>query len=262
MDDFLLLLLASIGVAIVAALSTGVGYLIGCTTTHSAAARKLESVRDLEQRTLRHLSNHRVRLRDARRLLESEHGDVARVIAKLLAFDAEFLREFAAIQRGLEQLAKGSDRVKSKPRQADRVPEGPAPLAECVETDGDPADKEPQRGPAHQDQEPLRTSTDNRQEIRHSCRMPYLIAPYDNGRLPMRGQFREYEGRDISSKGFSFAASSRPDFSSLVVAIGDPPRLKYLTARVANVVEIEEDGRRLHRVGCAFTGRLHNSLFE
>jgi hypothetical protein len=176
---------------------------------------------------------------------------VARALVQLLELDSEILREFLAIKRNPACPKAVASQRRIEPRQADPPHREQAPQAEGNEAGEAPTSNDLRLSP-----------TDCRQEIRHCCRVTHLIAPYDNGRLPTRDQFQAYEGRDISSKGFSFAATSPPSFSSLVVAIGQPPKLTYLTARVANVAEAHENGRRYHRIGCAFTGRLHNSLFE
>jgi hypothetical protein len=92
-----------------------------------------------------------------------------------------------------------------------------------------------------------------RSESRRSRREPYprrqLIAPGVGLRRPRLEEFREERCFDLSASGFSFLAAHPPDYRTLVVALGNPPDLTYLSAEVAHVTP-------LSLVGCRFTGRI------
>lgn len=98
---------------------------------------------------------------------------------------------------------------------------------------------------------------DRRAVVRRRFPRKQYIAPYQNGCLPSRASFKEVVCRDLSEQGFSFLASSAPDFDCVVVALGVSPDFIYMTARVANRVRISEGPSPLFRIGCRFTGRLN-----
>jgi len=99
------------------------------------------------------------------------------------------------------------------------------------------------------------------QDLRTSPRrtFPYrqLIAPMYTGVIPSRNKFFEVPCRDISAGGVSFYLATKPDFDSLLVALGKAPSLSYFTARVMRVSEEVIDDQVMHLVGCRFTGRVH-----
>ena len=98
---------------------------------------------------------------------------------------------------------------------------------------------------------------DRRAVVRRRFPSKQYIAAYHNGCLPSRASFKEVVCRDLSEQGFSFLASSAPDFDCVVVALGVSPDFIYMTARVANRVRISEGPSPLYRIGCRFTGRLN-----
>jgi hypothetical protein len=83
-----------------------------------------------------------------------------------------------------------------------------------------------------------------------------FVAPYHGGCIPSRASFKEVVCRDISEQGFSFLASCQPDFDMLVVALGVPPNVTYMTARIVNRIRVSAVASPLYRIGCRFTGRL------
>lgn len=95
-------------------------------------------------------------------------------------------------------------------------------------------------------------------ERRMSFRRPFTfrqhIAPYHGGSLPGKASFRVVECQDISSTGFSFLSTQLPDFDSLVVALGAPPRLTYLQAHIVNRFPVNDGSMPLYRIGCRFAG--------
>ena len=93
----------------------------------------------------------------------------------------------------------------------------------------------------------------SRSDARRSRREPYprhqLIAPGVCRRRPRLEEFREERCFDLSASGFSFLATHSPDYQTLVVALGNPPNLTYLSAEIAHTTP-------LILVGCRFTGRI------
>ncbi len=98
-------------------------------------------------------------------------------------------------------------------------------------------------------------------ELRSSPRRTFtyrqLIAPMYTGVIPSRNKFFEVPCHDISAGGISFYLNSKPDFDTLLVALGKTPSLTYFTARVVRIVEEVIDGHVMQLVGCRFTGRVH-----
>lgn len=80
--------------------------------------------------------------------------------------------------------------------------------------------------------------TGNQAERRRSVRLPFSavqsIAPYDGSNLPSKTAFRKVHCCDLSTAGVSFLLPHSPDFENVVVALGKPPQLIYVTARLAN----------------------------
>lgn len=124
--------------------------------------------------------------------------------------------------------------------------------------------------------EPAERRTDQRQLFLSKQR----IAPRSGRGLPGESEFVEVACHDLSRGGFSFFLASRPDFDSLVVALGSPPETIYMAAEVTHCEEVlvhgsgkveyvgdlagrrgdEDPGRQgaavMVVVGCRFTERL------
>lgn len=88
------------------------------------------------------------------------------------------------------------------------------------------------------------------------------IASYFGGCLPSRASFKEFVCCDLSERGFSFLASSAPDFDCVVIALGVSPDLIYMTARVANRVRISAGPSPLYRIGCRSIERWRGEHIE
>ena len=88
---------------------------------------------------------------------------------------------------------------------------------------------------------------------------PQTIALVDDGRLPAAEDFFSVQCRDLSSGGVSFYLDAAPQFDRLVVALGVPPDLRYLSARVVHVQEVHLNGFPKHLVGCRFDQRVEIS---
>jgi hypothetical protein len=97
-------------------------------------------------------------------------------------------------------------------------------------------------------------------ELRASPRLGYgfrqQIAPIYGGVLPQKKDFRYVQCHDISRGGFSFYINEAPDYEDLVIALGSPPQLNYLTARVTRAGKEQRESGSVCVVGCRFTGRL------
>jgi PAS domain S-box-containing protein len=97
-------------------------------------------------------------------------------------------------------------------------------------------------------------------ERRRRARLAYpyrqRIAPIIDGKLPAKDEFVEVRCKDIAAGGFSFISAKPPQSEVLVVALGTPPKLTYLTAQVAHVTRVQRDGRRVYLVGCSYIGKV------
>jgi hypothetical protein len=116
------------------------------------------------------------------------------------------------------------------------------------------------------------------EERRGAPRHPFAnrqwIAPYDGSRFPDQSEFSQVRCRDLSRTGFSFVVKEKPEFTSLVVSLGDPPNHMHMAAEIVRIsrvkllggghIEIIDDaseddpdvaaGQTL-LVGCKFNGR-------
>jgi hypothetical protein len=96
---------------------------------------------------------------------------------------------------------------------------------------------------------------------RRSARKPFSrwqwIAPLHSGVLPTLQQFYQVECCDLSNGGISLYVATPPQFSSLVIGLGDPPDMKYVTARIVRVLPMRRNGRDVYQLGCQFMGRIH-----
>ena len=90
---------------------------------------------------------------------------------------------------------------------------------------------------------------------RHPYRCLQLIAPFIDGRLPDKSQFRQVQCVDLLANGFSYLAAEAPSSERLIVVLSLDP----LICLVAHVVRCElrtHDDATLYRVGCRFSGRI------
>lgn len=121
-------------------------------------------------------------------------------------------------------------------------------------------DIQPQKAPPARQPVTAPVTQSSGAERRASARRPFAfrqhVAPYHGGSLPGKASFREVECQDISSTGFSFLSSQLPDFDSLVVALGAPPRLTYLQAQIVNRFPVHDGMAPLYRIGCRFAGQV------
>ncbi|NLS98173.1 MAG: PAS domain S-box protein [Planctomycetaceae bacterium] len=99
--------------------------------------------------------------------------------------------------------------------------------------------------------------TENERRLKPRRPFPYRqsIAYMTGSAYPVENDFFKVRCRDIAAGGFSFVCPNPPQNEKLVVALGSPRHLTYLTARVVHVTEVAEDGKPLQLVGCQYTGR-------
>ncbi len=97
---------------------------------------------------------------------------------------------------------------------------------------------------------------DNRLAPRFAFGAVQRIAIIVDDELPDPDSFESVRCVDISRTGCAFYRRTLPESSDLVVALGDPPDLTYLTARVVQSSMVDRWGHLFFRIGCQFTGRL------
>jgi hypothetical protein len=88
-------------------------------------------------------------------------------------------------------------------------------------------------------------------DILTGARVPFRvaqqIAPLLGDRLPRLSDFFPVMCHDLSIGGVSFLLENRPDFKSVVFAIGNPPTVNYMEARVVHCTEVLVDASRLFK---------------
>ncbi len=97
---------------------------------------------------------------------------------------------------------------------------------------------------------------DRRRRPRRSFAYFQRIAPSIEGRIPPLRMFRRVKCLDISAGGFSFLSSVTPQETDYVVALGNPPVVIHVAARVAHITQTDYEGQPMFLVGCTYTGRL------
>jgi len=113
-------------------------------------------------------------------------------------------------------------------------------------------------GEARQQFQPVdgRVEDEQRTSPRRTYRYSQSIAPMYDRVLPSQDEFFQVTCEDISAGGISFYLAQTPEFKNLVVALGAPPKVTHFAADVVRTFEKELDGRKMHLVGCRFTGRI------
>lgn len=97
---------------------------------------------------------------------------------------------------------------------------------------------------------------DRRRRPRRSFTYYQRIAPMEGSRVPPLRMFRRVKCLDISAGGFSFLSSVAPNATNYVVALGNPPVVINVAARVVHVTPTDSEGQTAYLVGCQYTGRL------
>ena len=95
---------------------------------------------------------------------------------------------------------------------------------------------------------------------RNHARRPFpthqFVAPYLDGKLPALTEFFQVQCHDISPTGFSYLLAKPAEQQSIVVALGSPPNVTYLTARVMHSTMTHSGNMPMFLIGCRFTGRI------
>jgi PAS domain S-box-containing protein len=127
-----------------------------------------------------------------------------------------------------------------------------APLADESDDLPAPARPEPRR------EQPLASPNhlNQRRHARRSYRCPQKIAPLRGAAPPSPEEFFDVLCEDLSAGGFSFYLECEPDFSQVVVALGQSPEITYFTAQVVRHMPKKLQGRPMILVGCRFSGRI------
>jgi hypothetical protein len=94
---------------------------------------------------------------------------------------------------------------------------------------------------------------DSRSAARYAFGVEQRVATMVAGEMPTLDDFQPVRCADISRSGFAFFQTARPDFSSVMLALGLPPEITYLMGRVIHARLIEMCGMLVFRVGCRFT---------
>jgi PAS domain S-box-containing protein len=113
--------------------------------------------------------------------------------------------------------------------------------------------------PQKDDPQPFQATADAMASLRASPRRAFRyrqrVAKYEPDRPPESLKFDEVQFEDISAGGVSFFLDYQPTFETVVLALGAPPNLHYLSARITSVTELMRDGQRAYKIGCRFLDR-------
>jgi len=152
-------------------------------------------------------------------------------------------------ERQAERKAAKAEQIAAQARSASasKQEEKDTPSARGAPPDQPPAEAAALPGPIN---------SERRRRARLSYPYRQRIAPIVDGRLPDDDEFTEIQCNDIAAGGFSFISPKPPQSEMLVVALGTPPNLSYLTAQVAHVTRLQREGRRMYLVGCSYVGRV------
>ncbi len=92
---------------------------------------------------------------------------------------------------------------------------------------------------------------------RHPYRCTQLIAPFVEGRLPDKSQFRQVQCVDLSANGFSYLAAEAPANERLIITLSLDPFICLLAQVVRCELRTQELGV-VYRVACRFSGRIES----
>jgi hypothetical protein len=96
---------------------------------------------------------------------------------------------------------------------------------------------------------------ERRRRPRRSYPFPQMVAPMRGDRLPGSEEFFFVTCNDISVEGFSFLTPRPFPAEALVVALGTPSKLTYLTAQIVHVNRAQHRGQLVYMVGARYSGR-------
>jgi hypothetical protein len=103
--------------------------------------------------------------------------------------------------------------------------------------------------------EPVPSGEERRKRVRRAYPYSQMLAPIIDGKFPDRNEFQLVHCNDIAAAGFSYTTDAPPLYEMVVVALGLPPAVTYVTAQVIHITHQQEGGGWVYRVGCKFTGR-------
>ena len=82
------------------------------------------------------------------------------------------------------------------------------------------------------------------------------VAPMYDDELPAASQFEAVQCGDLSREGFSYVAEQLPTAQMLVVAMGNPPNLRFFSARVVSSPTASRCGKVGYQIECEFVSKL------
>ncbi len=101
-----------------------------------------------------------------------------------------------------------------------------------------------------------KSRSDCRSSPRHEYHYTQWIAPVRSWSKPTPGDFTKVKCGDLSAGGFSMWLDRLPEYRELVVALGKPPAVAYLRARIVHTRDVDRGGCRWYQVGCQFLERV------
>jgi PAS domain S-box-containing protein len=171
-------------------------------------------------------------------------------VGRLRAEEAESHRRLQAVLEELETQKTAAAQATAASNIA--APETAAP--NTAASDVEAAGWGSESSPFHP--VPRSTRGDRRKRPRRTFAYYQRIAPTIDGRIPPLRMFRRVQCLDISAGGFSFLSSVMPTDTDYVVALGNPPVVIHVAAKVAHVTQTDYEGQLMYLVGCAYTGRV------
>jgi hypothetical protein len=102
---------------------------------------------------------------------------------------------------------------------------------------------------------------ERRQRPRHPFPSRQRIAVSRGPGIPDDAEFIEVRCHDLTRQGFSFLFPGRPEFTSLVAALGTPPDMIYVAAEVSHWADVLVDSSgRVEHVGTRTARRKQANL--
>ena len=90
----------------------------------------------------------------------------------------------------------------------------------------------------------------------------YQNVAFYSDELPPSYEFEQVQCHDLSVDGVSFLLNRRPEQDRLVISLGTPPELMFMSAKVVSSVLTYRDGDVYYRVGCRFLKRIDPPRYE
>jgi len=96
---------------------------------------------------------------------------------------------------------------------------------------------------------------ERRRNERRTYQCQQLMAPQPDHNPPPASSFKLIDCYDLSSCGFSYCATEKPDFERLVVALGSVP-FTFMLAAVRHIRTGSRNGLTTYTIGCQFLRRI------